>query len=797
VILRSLLLVFMVQVVLFAQFMPQGLVGGSALSPEYKILADQYLKAQQGAVEVNPSAKRIEEEGAVSDVITQPVKPLSSIEAAYADIETDHDVMIFDSKPELVVSDSVALQDSNKALRQVGYDMFQHQATVFYSNTVPPSGYVLTVGDTLTVFIYGKKEQVIELTLDVSGDVFLPSVGLIKISGLTIGEASEKVKQKMATHYVNFEFKMTLNSVQKINVSIVGDVNKPGIFSVNKFDSVLVLLSEAEGVKHTGSLRTIKVVRRGKVVRVVDLYDFLFKDKGVVPLDLKSNDTIVVSKIGDTVGVQGAVKSPGIYEVKRGESLQQIINYASGFTVGAYKNAIYINRLDDHFRRKVDVVYSNSKKELRRRLVKTVIKDGDLVMVKSRLNQQYGYINVRGHVHVPGKYAYRKGLTLGDLLDQAQGVQLNVYDTVQVYRYLNEDERTLISVSTKQREFKLADRDIVRVFNQRDTAEVMDVQVSGEVVHAGAYQYLVDMTLSHILLLAKPKVFSSLGNVELTRVSDNDSIVYYLDVVSDADFKLHAGDKLVVKLDNLRDQTVSIELKGEVKFPGKYRVKKGTRLDVVIARAGGFMEAAFLDGAVFTRENVKEYDELGQKKVIDDEKKRFIYDQSHLGNLAMDSKDSMALMMAARQEALKYLQNKTKANSGRVVVDLGNPRFIDSKDNFKIQDGDSLFIPTVPESVHLIGGVQQGISIAYNKSYGFKDYVNNVGGFTKYADAGNVYVFKASGRVFKNANNLDPGDIIYVPEKVNISFNWLQFLTNITSIISNAVTSIALVKSLQ
>ena len=157
----------------------------------------------------------------------------------------------------------------------------------------------------------------------------------------------------------------------------------------------------------------------------------------------------------------------------------------------------------------------------------------------------------------------------------------------------------------------------------------------------------------------------------------------------------------------------------------------------------------------------------------------------------------MGIMMTARQEALQYLEKKVGSTSGRVIIDLHQSNFSDSPDNFVVQDGDALRIPTTPESVHMIGGVQQGISIAYNPKYSVYDYIQNVGGFTKYADKGNIYIFKASGRVFQRNATIEPGDIVYVPEKVIISFNWLQFLTNITSIVSNAVTSIALVKSLQ
>jgi protein involved in polysaccharide export with SLBB domain len=772
--------------------MPMG--GASMASPEYQALMQQYLKTQKGVVDVNSSAKQVDYSSSntfsnkKSKKVVMPESTLSSVESSYADIETDHDY---------IVSNQGAVSSNQLALRQVGYHLFGHKATVFYASTAVPSEYQLTVGDAMTLFIYGKKEQVVELVVDVEGDIFFPSIGPIKIVGLTQSQAIKKIRQKLSTHYVNFDFKIVLNSVTRVNVNIVGDVNQPGVYSINKFESMLVLLSEAGGVQKTGTLRNIKVVRQGKVVDVVDLYDYLYKDKGGGNVTFQSSDTIVVSKIGATVGLQGAIKSPGIYELKSGESLQALIQYASGFELNAYKNALYINRLDDYFRRKVDVVYSASKKELQRKLAKTQLKDGDLVFFKTRTHQKYGYIKLNGHVNVPGHYAYRKGISLGELFDQAQGLQLNVHDTVQVYRYLNEDERTLISVSTTQSDFKLADRDIVRVFNQREVEEVLKVEVSGQVVHPGKYEYLTDMTLSDLMLLAKPKVFSSLGNIELTRFSDKDSIVYYLNITSDADYKIQPGDNLVVKLDSLRDQTVRITLTGEVRFPGQYRVKKGTRLDVVIARAGGFIPSGYLLGAVFTRNNVKLYDKLGQSKVIEDEKKRFVYDQSHLGNLSMDEKVSMGVMMQARKEALAFLQSKLKLSSGRVILDLHQDRFKDTKDNFIVQDGDVLFIPTAPESIHLIGGVQQGISIAYSPYLKVNDYVNNVGGYTKYADRNNVYVFKASGRVFRNASKIDPGDIIYVPEKVLISFNWLKLLTNITSIISNAVTSLALVKSIQ
>ena len=215
-----------------------------------------------------------------------------------------------------------------------------------------------------------------------------------------------------------------------------------------------------------------------------------------------------------------------------------------------------------------------------------------------------------------------------------------------------------------------------------------------------------------------------------------------------------------MKLDNQRNQMVEIKLDGEFRFPGIYRVTKGTRLSDVIEKAGGYLPSAFLKGAIFSRKSVKNYDQMGQTRVIDDEKKRYVYDQSHLGSLAMDTQTAIAMI----------LYKFRGAHPGRIIIDWPMA-FERQADNFIIEDGDSLVVPTVPESIHLIGGVQQSISIAYNNRYSINDYVNTVGGFSKYADSNNIYIFKSSGKVDRNIRVIEPGDVVYVHERVIISYN--------------------------
>ena len=401
---------------------------------------------------------------------------------------------------------------------------------------------------------------------------------------------------------------------------------------------------------------------------------------------------------------------------------------------------------------------------LLKKLSATEVNNGDIIYVVERSNIIEGFVRVLGNVNVPSNLAFYSNMTIKDAFRKVEGTK-TIHMSIFIYTDINPTQKQIIRKKLSDISFKLKSQDIIVVYNSNEIVEPKLVTVSGEIMDEGKILFFENMTLFDALILVKPKDFASLNKIEIIRFDGDTSKVFY---VSGQDAKstfLAPGDKINIKYDNLKDQTVEIELIGEFVFPGKYKVNKGTRLSEVIQKAGGYTNSAYLKAAIFSRKSVKEYDQLGQDKVIEDEKRRLIYDQSHLGSLSTDSQMSFGVMMAARQEALKFLEKKSGAIEGRVVIDLYKNDFITSNDNFMVQEGDVLEIPTQPESVHLIGGVQQGISIAYNPSFKTNDYISNVGGFTKYADKSNIYVFKTSGRVFQNYSNIEPGDIIYVPEK--------------------------------
>lgn len=714
---------------------------------------------------------------------------MSTIEKEYNQININYEVVT-------KIDISQTPNQSPEELKQFGYDFFYDQNSRS-SNIEVPTTYQLQKGDVFTLFIFGKKEQVTELLIDNEGEVFIPNIGPIIVAGLSISEANEKIQIKLKRKYVNFDSQIKLNSTKSVMILISGNVHNPGSYNVNKYESIFSALSRANGVTKTGSLRNIKLLKSGGKKVSIDLYNYLLNGEPQDSISFSEGDILFIPAITASVAISGAVNKPGIYEIKEDEKLKDVLKFSSGLSLNAFKKTLYINRFDDSFKRKVASFTTKTNKEMAIQLGKERVFNGDVIFIPKKPMESYGYIQIMGNVNVPSKFEYKKGMTMGDLIALAQGEKLNSHSDVHVFRYMSENNRRLLSTPIKNSEFELHDRDVVTIYNKDELTVTRSVTIIGEVVNQGDYYYFEGMCVNDLLVMASLKPFASIINVEVARFNGATSELIYVKKNQLKSFELKVGDRVSIKKDNLRDQTATIELKGEFVFPGFYKVNKGTKIADVIKKAGGYTDSAYLRAAVFLRKSVLNDAETGQKKVIEDEKKRFIYDQSHLGNLSVDSRVSMGIMMNARQEALDFLEKKSGALSGRVIIDLNKEKFQSSKDNFMVQDGDILNVPTRPESIHIIGGVQQGISMAYNSNYSLYDYIQNVGGFTKYADKGNIYVFKTSGRVFKNHNNIEPGDIVYVPEKVIISFNWLQFLTSITQIVSNAVTSIALVKSLQ
>ena len=520
-------------------------------------------RSRPNIIPYNVAFKALQSEAISPETLT----PSSLLEQEYNAIDIYHQVSIQKNR--------IVTNNEHIKLEQFGYDFF-YDNYLSSNDMAIPEGYQLQKGDHFTLFIYGKKEQVLELVIDKEGDVFIPKIGPIVVTGLSISEAKDKITSRLRRKYVNFECRIKLNSVKNVMILISGNVKQPGTYSVNKFESIFSVLSKANGITKPGSLRNIKVLSSNGKKTTVDLYDYLLNDKLKHMVGFSEGDVLFIPSIGRTVAIAGAINKPGIYEVAEEDTLSDVLRYASGPGLNAYLNTIYINRFDHKFKRKIKTITGLGGKDMSAKLKKEKARNGDVIFVNKKSNEAYGYLNIIGNVNVPGKFEFKKGMTLGKLITLAEGLKKDSHGEAHIFRYISDNNRELLNTSITDTKFKLNDQDVVTIYNKTALKEPEIISVIGEVMAPGTYTYFENMTLNDALIITKTKPFASLYTVEVARFYGKKSELFYVLQNDMKSFILKPGDRVSVKKDNLKDQTASIELKGEFVFPGHYKVNKGS-----------------------------------------------------------------------------------------------------------------------------------------------------------------------------------------------------------------------------
>jgi len=375
-------------------------------------------------------------------------------------------------------------------------------------------------------------------------------------------------------------------------------------------------------------------------------------------------------------------------------------------------------------------------------------------------------------------------------------------EKVQIFRFISKTEREYVSVDLTTPEGKktlLKEYDIVDVLSNTDVAGEPFVEIKGAVLNPGRYRLLKNMHVLDLVYSARLNTFANRGHIEIVRkklgqkavVLSVDLSLLMKNAKDENNLILEDRDTVYVKYEAEAVKVRNIKVTGEVLYPGHFVAAEGERLSSLLKRSGGFTDNAFLDGAVFVRKSVKTRELQGHFKVIEDEKKRLIYDQSHLSTLAQDAQTTHQLVLQSRREAIQMLYDELGFSLGRIVVHL-KPlnQFENSFDDFVLEDGDEIYIPTRPNSVLLIGGVRNATSLIYRTGERLDYYVDQVGGYTPYADLPNIYILKPNGTVSRDLKKVEAGDIVYVPEKVRIEVNWLLFITNVTDILFKAAAAI-------
>ncbi len=747
------------------------------------------------------------------------------------------------AEPDLELFDVTAtilavLPSGKDALVRFGYDIFEGVPTTFAPATdVPvPVDYVLGPGDSIELQFYGAQNEAHSLTVGRDGKLHVPNLGPVNAAGLDFGEFRQELRGRVAAQMIGTQVSITMGELRSIRVFVVGDVRYPGSYTLSSLSSMTHALFLSGGVSEVGSLRKIQLKRNGKVISTLDLYHLLLRGDTSGDRQLLPGDVVFVPPIGATAGAIGSVKRPAVYELAGEKTVAQLVALAGGLTPQATSSRARLERIGDNSVR--TIVDVNLSRESGRNLL---LRDGDLLDVPSVVPDFLDAVTLTGHVHRGGGFQWRQGMRLTDLIDSVSLLRENSdLGYIMVRREVPPDRRIeVLSASLLEAwanpagtaNIRLEPRDTVYVFDletgRRRIIEPLleelrlqsksgftqrEVTVEGSVRAPGRYPLEPGMRVSDLLRaggslsedayplsaeLSRYRIVNDsfreteLVQVDLARILAGDEM---------ADLLLGPYDYLNIKELPLWGEQYEVELLGEVKFPGKYPIRRGESLSSVLDRAGGVTEFAFPEGAVFLREELKER----EREQFETLSRRLESDLISLSlQTTLDSSGAETLQIG--QSLLAQMQSIEPV--GRLVIDLESFSADERAavgESLILKDGDRLLVPRRPQEVTVIGEVQYATSHIYREDLARNDYIAQSGGLTSKADKKRIYVVRASGAVSvesgslwfgrRGSDDIRPGDTIVIPLDTD-RVRPLTLWTSVTQILYNVAISVAAVNS--
>ena len=680
-------------------------------------------------------------------------------------------------------------------------------------NQATPKNYILGPGDLLYVDIYGQSEKYYEATVNPEGSILLDNIGLISVSGKTIEAAEGIIKSRVAAFYSGLSganpktfLQVTLGNVKTIKVHILNEVRLPGTFTLSAFSTVFNALYAAGGPSDNGTLRAIQLIRNNKKIAEIDVYDLLINGTANLDVQLQDQDVILVNPYLARVKVVGEVKRPLIFEVTPEDNLQDLIRYAGGYTDLAFKDRISISRITGN-QRSISDVYQNQ-------LGLFTLKGGDEVAVGRILDRFSNRIQIKGDVFRPGTFALTEGLTLTQLIKNADGLKGDAYtQRASILRTKGDLSSEVLEVNLQevlagnQADVQLQREDVVRISSIYDVQNERYIQILGEVKRPGTYPYAVGMTPEELILTAGGlQESANLNDIEIARrLEDSDggtlSDILTTAVNPDLSFNpnaiaLQPFDQVIVrKRANFTMQRL-VSVEGQVNSPGIFAIQTSVdRISDLVKRAGGINQFAYTKGATLIRkteffttesEQVRRQKNLEALRVLlkDDPNnaeaqeellKRLFRD---LPKEMVEKKDSIANdvkresldQIAAETPGVAVKIKETEAVAINLEKILANPG---SEEDLVLEEGDILNVPKLLQTVRMRGDVVYPTTLRHEQGRGLRYYINGAGGFDRRANRTQTYVVYANGAVKRTKGVLgirsyplvEPGAEVIIPSK--------------------------------
>ncbi|WP_287816239.1 SLBB domain-containing protein [Idiomarina sp.] len=801
-------------------------------------------------------------------------------------------------------------------LKPFGYDLFAGEPKSFSPTGYAPvpSNYIMGAGDTVKIQLFGKENRSYDLTIDREGKIVIPDLGELTVAGLSYSLMQDMIQNQVKQRLIGFNAAVSMGELRSIQVFIAGEAYKPGSYTISSLSTISQALYLAGGVSDIASLRSIRLMRAGKVVAEFDLYDLLLKGDASDDKMLQTGDVVFIPPRGDMITVKGEVKRPALYELKGNETLQDAIRFAGGSEDDAYLSSVQLQRIVKG-KRLISTVDLTAEKDLNKTL-----QGGDVLTLRQVSEALDNSLLLVGAVTRPGHYQWYNGMRLNDVLrdsrhdlleqaDLAYGLivretgpqrdlslyQFNVAEAIngkaEENLALNERDQIVIfsryqtkaqekqqlsrftltkqERETEERQEMLAEyrhaflKDLVEEKKQsngesrevaetqsgltplsdlfgspdEDDVEVADedlalysrdkllepimeriqrqrtsngntplVYVAGEVNHPGVYPLVENASVSRLLEAAGgAKDSAYLKRAEVTRFEFNKDTAEtdYLSVAlnevltGEMDVPLQGRDRLNVLSIPEWQNTYEVTLRGEVRFPGTYAIKRGETLTQLIERAGGFTDHAFIEGAIFTREELRKQ-EQERKKILAQELQREV-----AGNMLTGTGDTRVSYNEVRTLLADLLSVEPV---GRLIMDLPKLLAGNGGSNVQLKDGDTLHVPSRKDSVSIMGEVQMATSYRFDPELTVNEYIERSGGTKEKADEDRIYIVKANGAIeryeggsswfsFSNNSQLGPGDTIIVPMDTTYMEN-LELWSKVTGIIYNSAVALAAINGI-
>jgi protein involved in polysaccharide export with SLBB domain len=667
--------------------------------------------------------------------------------------------------------------------------------------------YVVGSGDTLTINMWGGMTQSYSRVVDRDGRIMLPDAGSLDVGGLPLQRAEEMIEGALKKQYRDVQATVTVSRLRSVRVYVVGDVQRPGGYDISSLATPLSALYAAGGPTSVGSLRVARHYRGNQLIEDVDLYDFLLHGIRNGSAHFESGDTLLVPPAGPQVAISGAVKRPAIYEVKSDDStLASVISDAGGVTAAASLGHITIDRIGANHQRETVTLKTadeESSQTERDAVAAFQVQDGDRIRISPILPYSQRAIYLEGHVARPGRVPYTDGMRLSDVLHSYRDMLPEPAAHGEIVRLVPPDlhaetiDFDVPDVLIGNANVELHPFDTVRIFG-RYQADAPIVTIRGEVLHPGKYPMSKGMTAAQLVRMAGGfKRDALVESADLTSydIKDGNLIVENPVTIqigaavagtdSHADLPLKPGDVLAIhQITNWSTIGQSVTIRGQVKFPGSYGFQDGERLSSVLRRAGSFLPAAYLMGAVLTREGVRELEQQSREQLI-----------TQIQTNTAAAKLSPGVGGAAGLELIKAQQdqviNDLKAHppTGRMVIDISAD--IDSWANtpadIELRQGDVLTIPKRPGFVLVTGQVYNATAITFTPDKNANWYLSRAGGTNATAHRKDTFIIRANGTVVGRPSGswtdgkvfstiLNPGDVIVVPQKVIGAMAWWKTL---------------------